>query len=171
MSFFICNLTLINIFKDIALGFFVVVVLEMLLDEWFSNFLNLSNFKTKPHCRTHRMEKQKPNVYKIIIISLRALKVFGIRCQSIFRKGICPMYLLSHHLFSHRILIYLWHSRASLQPVGQPSICDPIKHDTPCPTVEWKMFRILDASSNPIHKLLINWLYLRQFLMSWCVVN
>lgn len=114
----------------------LLLFLKCFFGQMFFDSRIVSNFKTKPHCLIYRMEKHEPSVYKIVIISLRTLKVFGIRCQSIFRKGIYPMYLLSHHWFFHRILIYLWHSRALRLPVDPPSIYDPIKHGTLCPTVQ-----------------------------------
>lgn len=143
------NLTWINVFKDIALGVVVVVVLEMLLDECFSipEFYQIS--KRNRMVAFIEWETKSPNVYpNNHNITHSTLNVFGIRCQSVFRKGICLLNLLSHHLFSHRILIYLWHSRASRRPAHQPSICDPIKHDTPCPTVKWTMFTIELLPSN-----------------------
>lgn len=44
------------------------------------------------------------------------------------------MFLLSHHLFFHHILEYLWQNWELPLPIHQPSIYGPTAHDTRCPT-------------------------------------
>lgn len=66
----------------------------------------------------------------------------GIKCQSVFRKSIVPMFLLSHHLFFHHIPKCLWHIRASLLPIRQQSTCGLTKHGTLCPTAMENMHRL-----------------------------